>query len=78
MAWKPPGSLSDVSPDFRTRILQEMRRQGIEESIHKLVRGSYETALDNLDSPLLLSHAERRRLQQIVQNDLLARMIVKD
>jgi hypothetical protein len=78
MSWEPPSSLSDASPDFRTRILQEMKRQGIEESIHKLVQGSYETALDNLGSPLLLSRAERRRLQQLVQNDLLARMIAKD
>jgi hypothetical protein len=78
MARKQPDSISDASPDFRTRILQEMRHQGIEESIRELVQESYEAALGNFGSSLLLSRAERRRLRQLVQNDLLAGMIVKD
>jgi hypothetical protein len=78
MARKSTESLSDDSPDFRIIILQEMRRQGIEENIHEIVRESYEASLDNLSSPLLLSHAERQRLRRLVQNDLLAGMITKD
>jgi len=78
MFWKPSESSSDASPDWRTRILQEMKHQGIEESIRELVQESYEAALGNFDSPLLLSRAERRRLRQLVQNDLLGDMIVKE
>lgn len=55
-----------------------MKHQGIEESIRELVQESYEAALGNFDSPLLLSRAERRRLRQLVQNDLLGDMIVKE
>ena len=78
MIWKPPESSSDASPDLRTRILFEMRHQGIEESIRELVQESYEAALGNLGSLPLLSRAERKRLRQLVQNDLLDGMIVKD
>ena len=78
MIWKPPESSSDVSPDLRTRILYEMRHQGIEESIRELVQESYEAALGNLGSLPLLSRAERKRLRQLVQNDLLDGMVVKD
>jgi hypothetical protein len=78
MAWKSPESLSDDSPDFRTSIPQEMRRQGIEESIRDLVHTSYETALNDIGSLWVLSRAERGRLRRLVQNDLLAEMIVKD
>jgi hypothetical protein len=76
--WKPPESSSDASPDLRARILFEMRHQGIEESIRELVQESYEAALDNLGSLPLLSRAERERLRQLVQNDLLDGMVVKD
>jgi hypothetical protein len=54
-----------------------MRHQGIEASIRELVQESYEAALGNLGSPLL-SRAERRRLRQLVQNDLLGGMVVED
>ena len=78
MIWKPPESSSDAPPDLRTRILYEMRHQGIEESIRELVQESYEAALGNLGSLPLLSRAERKRLRQLVQNDLLDGMVVKD
>ena len=78
MIWKPPESSSDASPDLRTRILYEMRHRGIEESIRELVQESYEAALGNLGSLPLLSRAERERLRQLVQNDLLHGMVVKD
>jgi len=78
MIWKPPEFSSDASPDLRTRILYEMRHQGIEESIRELVQESYEAALGNLGSLPLLSRAERKRLRQLVQNDLLDGMAVKD
>ena len=55
-----------------------MRHQGIEESIRELVQESYEAALGNLGSLPLLSRAERKRLRQLVQNDLLDGMVVKD
>ena len=76
MAGRSPGSF-DASPNLKTRILGEMRQQGIETSIRELVQESYEAALGNLGSPLL-STAERRRLRQLVQNDLLGGMVVKD
>jgi len=78
MIWKPPESSSDASPGLRTRILREMRHQGIEESVRELVQESYEAALGNLGSLPLLSRAERKRLRQLVQNDLLDGMVVKD
>ena len=78
MIWKPPESSSGASLDLRARILFEMRHQGIEESIRELVQESYETALGNLGSLPLLSRAERKRLRQLVQNDLLDGMVVKD
>jgi hypothetical protein len=77
MAEKSSGPLSDASPDLKSRILGEMRQQGIEMSIRGLVQESYEAALGNLGSPLL-SPAERRRLRQLVQNDLFGGMVVKD
>jgi hypothetical protein len=76
MVGKPPGSF-DASPDLKSRILGEMKQQGIETSIRELVQESYEAALGNLGSPLL-SRAERGRLRQLVQNDLLGGMVVKD
>ncbi|MFN2271136.1 MAG: hypothetical protein ACK2US_09890 [Anaerolineae bacterium] len=76
MVGKPPGSF-DASPDLKSRILGEMKQQGIETSIRELVQESYEAALGNLGLPLL-SRAERGRLRQLVQNDLLGGMVVKD
>jgi hypothetical protein len=77
---KPTESSFDDSPDLKTRILGEMRRQGVEESIREFVQESYEAALVdlNLGSLPVLSHAERRRLRLLVQNDILRGMIVKD
>ena len=77
MVGKSPESSIDASPNLKTRILGEMKRQGIETSICELVQESYETAFDTLGSPLL-SSAERRRLRQLVQNDLFGGMVVKD
>jgi hypothetical protein len=77
MAGKSPDSSFDAPPDLKSRVLGEMRNQGIETSIRELVQESYEVALGNLGSPLL-SRAERRRLRQLVQNDLLGGMVVKD
>jgi hypothetical protein len=57
-----------------------MRHQGIEENIRELLQESYKTALNGLDaSPLLspLSRAERNRLQQLLQNEILDGMLMR-
>ena len=78
MTGKSPESPSDASLDLRARILREMRHQGIEGSVRELVQGSYEETLGNLGPLPLISRAERERLRQLVQNELLDGMIVKD
>ena len=71
---------SDAYLGLRKKMLDEMRHQGIEESIRELLQESYEAALSNLDaSPLLspLSRAERNRLRQLLQNEILDGMLVR-
>jgi hypothetical protein len=77
MVGESPDPSSDASSDLKSRVLGEMRYQGIETSIRELVQESYEAAIGKLGSPLL-SPAECRRLRQLVQNDLLGGMVVKD
>jgi hypothetical protein len=75
---KPPESLSDAYLDLTTRVLREMRRQGIEESVRELVQRSYRDALGNVGALPLISDAERERIGERVLSKLLVGMIAMD
>ncbi len=73
MSHDSPDSLDSIRSSLEARILLHLKQQKIDQKISELVRASYDEAMRT--EKIVLSRAERDRLQQLVLKDFLAGMV---